>query len=304
METTQEKMTANDVIFQLLARQNEGRRDLFYESAENYLKTLSVGGKTYWRIKRLLENKPAILKEFKQLPQNVQKLLNHTEGVDENVFLNQETESLISELLLEWNNKDIYKQHNLKVRHKILFHGATGNGKTTVAKYIAKKSGLAYFEVKPDTVIDSRLGATGNNIQEIFNSINQPSILFWDEIDSIGGIRGASNNGAEVENDRMTNSILVNIEKLREDVVFIGATNRMEFLDSAFKRRFDVKHEMSAPAENEKARFAQQLIDWYKIPKESLKISDFKNLNSYSEISAALVSVARNIVLEKIKNKQ
>lgn len=65
--------------------------------------------------------------------------------------------------------------------------------------------------------------------------------MFWDEVDTIGRKRGKGNDSAAgMENERMVNSILVNIEKLSNDVIFIGATNRREVLDSAFLRRFDV----------------------------------------------------------------
>jgi len=98
----------------------------------------------------------------------------------------------------------------------------------------------------------------------------------------------------------MTNSILVNLDKLSEEVVFIAATNRKEILDSAFIRRFDVQFEVMPPIEIEKERFATQLISYYKLPIET---PDLTELKSYSDIKNRLVSIARDFVLNQIKTK-
>ena len=99
----------------------------------------------------------------------------------------------------------------------------------------------------------------------------------------------------------MVNSILVNIEKLSNDVIFIGATNRREVLDSAFLRRFDVQFELTAPNEIQKQIFSKQMVEYYKLP-ESYLSNDLSNLNSYSEIKMMLMDLARKYVLSNLKN--
>ncbi len=291
----QRKMSANDTIWHMIHAMNQDRRDLFYGAAESFT-TNTVKGKSFIKFRTLLNNKPAVFKEFKKLSENLNKLVEASNGNVDNVFVNDSVNELVEELIIEWNNKDIYASHNLKVRNKILFYGPTGNGKTTIARYIAKKSGLPFFEIKADTIIDSHIGSSGANIYTVFKELNYPCIIFWDEIDTIGIKRSNGSSAASQENDRMTNSMLINIDKMSDDVIFIGATNRYEHLDSAFVRRFDIKYELAAPSQEEKVNFCQQLIDWYNID----QIMPL-HLNSYSEISKHLADEARKIVLAKIK---
>lgn len=103
-----------------------------------------------------------------------------------------------------------------------------------------------------------------------------------------------------MENERMVNSILVNIEKLSNDVIFIGATNRRDVLDSAFLRRFDVQFELTAPNENQKKVFLKQMVEYYKLP-ESYLNNDLSLFDSYSEIKMMLMDLARKYVLTNLK---
>jgi len=295
------KITANDTIISMIHHINNDKRDLFYKSVEDYTATLSTGGNIHYRLKRLLNSKPMKLVQLDMLPKELKKLIQCSEVTDDNVFLNQETKSLIDELLLEWENRDVYKYHNLPVRNKILLHGVTGNGKTTIARHIAKLSNLPFVEINADLIIDSHVGNSGQNIFKIFNEINDPCILFWDEVDTIGRMRGkGTDSAAGMENERMVNSILVNIEKLSNDVVFIGATNRRSVLDSAFLRRFDVQFELEPPTETQKSMFAKQIVQYYKLP-DSYMNTDLLNLISYSEIKMVLMDLARKYVLSNIK---
>lgn len=296
------KITANDTIISMLANMNADKRDLFYQSAENYANTLSKSGAFYHRIKRLISEKPMKFIQLDNLPNDLKKLIQQSQITDDNVFLNEQTKSLLDELLLEWENIEVYKFHNLPVRNKILFHGTTGNGKTTIARHIAKLSNLPFVEVNADIIIDSHVGSSGQNIFKIFNQIKEPCVLFWDEVDTIGRKRGKGNDSAAgMENERMVNSILVNIEKLSNDVIFIGATNRREVLDSAFLRRFDVQFELTAPTEIQKQIFSKQMVEYYKLPESYLR-NDLSNLNSYSEIKMMLMDLARKYVLSNLKN--
>lgn len=300
METT--KITANDTIISMLANINADKRDLFYKSAEDYANTLAKGGAFYYRIKSLVSEKPMKFIQLDSLPNDLKKLIQQYQITDDNVYLNEQTKSLLDELILEWENIEVYKFHNLPVRNKILFHGTTGNGKTTVARHIAKLSNLPFVEVNADIIIDSHVGNSGQNIHKIFNQIKEPCVLFWDEVDTIGRKRGKGNDSAAgMENERMVNSILVNIEKLSNDVIFIGATNRREVLDTAFLRRFDVQFELTAPDEKQKEIFSKQMVEYYKLP-ESYLSNDLSKFESYSEIKMMLMDLARKYVLSNLKN--
>ena len=305
MEQQQEKkITANDTIVAMLHHINSDKKDLFYKAAEDYTGTLAKSGNFHYRLKRLISEKPMRFVQLDSLPNDLKKLITQSIVTDDNVFLNDATKAILDELLLEWENTEVYKFHNLGVRNKILFHGTTGNGKTTVARHIAKLANLPFVEVNSDTIIDSHVGNSGFNIHKIFNQINQPCVLFWDEVDTIGRKRGkGGDSAAGLENERMVNSILVNIEKLSNDVIFIGATNRREVLDSAFLRRFDVQFELTAPSEIEKDRFAKQMIAYYKLP-ETFLPETLTQYGSYSEIKMMFMDLARKFVLSSLKREE
>lgn len=296
----EKKMTANDAIASMINTINGDNKKDFYKIAEKYASNFAPGSSIGGVIKRTLNRRPTKLIDLDSLPYDLKKLLNHYITEEDNVYLDVPTDKLIKELLIEWSNIDVYKYHNLPIRNKILLHGPTGNGKTTIAKHIAKVSDLPFVEVSSDMVIESTLGSSGRNINKIFSQLNQPCILFWDEVDSIGRIRGAGkDSSAAIENERMVNSILVNLEKLHPEVIFIGATNRKSVLDSAFLRRFDVDFEISAPNSEQKKTFADQMIKYYKLPNEYVK--DTYHLESYSKIKMSIVDNARKYIISTLK---
>lgn len=299
--TEVKKKTANDVIISMLHHINMDKKELAYKAVEEYLPTLARSGNYYYKIRNLLEEKPARLMQLSELPMDIKKLIIQSIITEDNVFLNEQSKTLIDELILEWKNKDVYSYHNLPVRSKILFHGATGNGKTTIARHIAKLTQLPFVEVNSDAMIDSHIGLSSMNIHKVFNQINQPCVLFWDEVDTIGRKRGRGDSAAGVENERMVNSMLVNMEKLSTDVIFIGATNRREVLDSAFLRRFDVQFELPAPTDPEKHSFTKQMVEHYKLPHEFIPTS-IDTCISYSEIKLVLLEAARKYVITHLKN--
>lgn len=295
------KLSANETIALLVNAVNSDNKESFYKTVQQYQTTLSPSGEMYFRIRRLLNEKPKQFAQLSELSSEIKKLVIHKEMGDEYVFLNPIVESFINDILVEWKNADLFMFHNLGVRNKILLHGPTGNGKTTIARHIARLSGLPFIEVNADLVIDSRIGTTGTNIHNIFNHIKFPCVLFWDEVDTIGRARGRGNDSAAgMENERMLNSVLVNIEKLKNDVIFIGATNRRDVLDTAFLRRFDAQLELSNPTMDEKDLFARKLIEYYKLPLATYDTTSFSN---FSDIRLDLIEYARKHVLSEILSR-
>ncbi len=301
-EVSNKKISANDTIALMVNAMNSDSKDRFYTAVEQYQKTLAPNGEISWRIKRLLNEKPKQFTQLSELSVDIKKLVIQKDLCDECVYLNDNLKVFIDDLLTEWKNADIFKFHNLGVRNKILLHGPTGNGKTTVARHIARLIELPFIEVNSDLIIDSKLGSSGANIHNIFNKINMPCVLFWDEVDTIGRARGkGSNSSAGMENERMVNSVLVNLEKLSNDVIFIGATNRREVLDAAFLRRFDCQIEIGEPSILEKELFASQLIQYFKLPFENYNSMEFKN---FSDIKLSLIDLARKHIFAEIQSKK
>jgi len=301
-QTKEKKITYTDVIVKMIAAINNDKIGDFYAAADEFGRTLSTSGSNRFKILSAIRQKPPKMMRLDQMPSGLKSLLIQGGQREENVFLNEEVGRVIDTLLSEWKNKDVYDLHKIPVRNKILLHGPTGNGKTTIARYIASKSELPFIEINSDSVIDSKLGSTSSNIHSILNSIQEPCVLFWDEIDSIGIKRGKSDSSsASHENDRMTNSFLTNMERLADRVILIGATNRMSVLDAAFLRRFDLKLEIPAPSNLDKAKFLDQLLSYHQLP-QSLHDRSLTQLNSFSEIKEKIMEIGRGYLLSLHQN--
>lgn len=299
MQAIEKKITANSTIINLINFANTGRQDLFYKSAEEYVETLSVNGDVRGRMKRLLNEKPGKVMQLSDLPNNVKNLISISPQGNDNLFLNHAMKLFIDELSTEWKHAELFRSHNLGTRNRILLHGPTGNGKTTIAKHMAKIAGIPFVEVNCDNIVDSKVGGSAQNINILLRSIKEPCVLFWDEIDSVGKKRSVDDSSASTENSRIVNSILVNIEKMSEDTIFIAATNRMDILDPAFLRRFNSKIEVPDPSDSEKVQYINSLLEFYKLPAEVIP-SGMEKKKNLSEIKVSFIDAARQYIIKKI----
>lgn len=247
--------------------------------------------------------KVAELKPLNLQNSNLKDLISFYNYPDEELFLKESYKETYNNLILEFKNKEIFKEHNLPTTNKILLHGATGNGKTSFARKIAKDLELPFYEVNCSKLIDSKLGKSSENIHDILTKLKEPCVLFADEIDTITLKRGNSRDNAEY--DRTQNSFLINIEKLSEDVLFIGATNRLSEIDDAAKRRFDLIHEMEEPSTVNKSDYLDMLIKekGIEISEDDKKDICF-NSKSFSEVKNKTIKLMKNEVFEIIKNKE
>lgn len=305
MDQQEKKITANEAIILMVNAANQNKLSGLYNTAERYLQTLSANGDAHYRIKRLLKERPMQMQYLSELSSDIKNLIIlDGAAYDGNVYINQSMSQIISDIKIEWENKEAFHAYNLPIRNKILFHGPTGMGKSTIARHIAEEVQLPFVEIKSDIVIDSHLGGTSGHIYKIVSNIKQPCVLFWDEVDSIAQKRSSNGDNAAVfENDRMTNSLLTNLDKLSNDIIFIAATNRMEILDSAFVRRFDIIHSVDSPSEEDKGNFGRAMAEYYKLPALTEIPDKWAHHNNFSEIKGEIISLARKHVLKIISDK-
>src|SRR5215207_685260 len=132
----------------------------------------------------------------------------------------------------------------------IMLHGPPGTGKTLLAKAVAKESGAQFFSQSAAAFVEMFAGLGAARIRRLFAMAreNRPAIIFIDEIDAVGGRRGADNNG---EREQTLNQLLVEMDGFNStgDLVVIAASNLLEKLDPALLRpgRFDRQILVSPP---------------------------------------------------------
>ncbi len=146
---------------------------------------------------------------------------------------------------VDWPLKhpDVFKRLGVRPPRGILLYGAPGTGKTMLAKAVANESKANFISVKGPELLSKWVGESEKAVREVFKKARQtaPTIIFFDEIDSLAPRRGMSNDSGATE--RVVNQILTEIDGLEgmSDIVVIGATNRPDMLDTALLRpgRFD-----------------------------------------------------------------
>lgn len=145
----------------------------------------------------------------------------------------------------------------LAPRHKVLLHGPPGNGKTMLAEGLARELDIPFLAVRYAGLVESYLGQTGKNMQQIFEYAETSSCLvFMDEFDGVAIDRNDSRDVGEIR--RVTNQLLLQMDRLPASCVFVAATNAESLLDKAIRRRFDFVVEIAAPTPELKLRCASR----------------------------------------------
>ena len=127
----------------------------------------------------------------------------------------------------------------------VLLIGPPGTGKTLLARAVAGEAGVPFFSISGSEFIQMFVGVGASRVRDMFRTAkeNAPCLLFIDEIDAVGRMRGAGVGGGSDEREQTLNQILSEMDGFHpnESVIVIAATNRPDVLDSALLRpgRFD-----------------------------------------------------------------
>ena len=159
---------------------------------------------------------------------------------------------LVREMIeLPLSEPELFTRLGIDPPKGVLLYGPPGTGKTLIARAVANEVDAYFDTISGPEIVSKYKGQSEERLREAFNraSENAPAILFIDEIDSIAGAR---DDDADMEN-RVVAQLLTLLDGLenREEVVVIGATNRVDAIDPAIRRggRFDREIEIGVPDE-------------------------------------------------------
>lgn len=166
---------------------------------------------------------------------------------------NDEAKKDIMEVVEFMKNKNKYDKLGAKLPRGILLSGDPGNGKTMLAKAIAKECDAAFFQASGSEFIEVFAGLGASRVRDLFKKARKSkrAVIFIDEIDTIGGKRG--NIRSHSEGEQTLNQLLTEMDGFnshKHEILVVAATNRIDVLDEALLRpgRFDRKIMINKPS--------------------------------------------------------
>lgn len=182
---------------------------------------------------------------------------------DDRYYLSDREKSVFENIVRMKKVNERLMEMGIPYLNSALLYGESGTGKTTFGRYVAYKMGLPFCYLNFSSLVDSHMGSTSKNISKAFNYvISNPCVFMLDEIDCISIRRSdSSDGGASGEMARVTITLMQEFDKLTNDIVVIGATNRMDRIDEALLRRFSLKHEVKPLEREEKKELVYKFLD-------------------------------------------
>jgi len=186
----------------------------------------------------------------------------------------------------------------------ILLVGPPGTGKTLMARAVAGEADVPFFSISGSEFIEMFVGVGASRVRDMFKNAKKeaPSIIFVDELDSIGRVRGTGLGGGHDEREQTLNQILSEMDGFspKESVVVLAATNRPDVLDPALTRpgRFDRQITLDLPQKRARVEILKvhtrnvplaHDVDMESIAKRTVGFSgaDLKNLVNEAALLAA-----------------
>lgn len=187
----------------------------------------------------------------------------------------------------------------------VLLMGAAGTGKTLLARAVAGEAGVPFFSISGSEFVEMFVGVGASRVRDLFKMAKQaaPSIIFVDEIDAVGRVRGAGMGGGNDEREQTLNQILVEMDgfEQHEKVIIMAATNRPDVLDPALVRpgRFDRRVMVDLPDRNDREAILEvhakkkQLGEDVVLRVVAERTPGFSGADLYSIVNEAAILAAR-----------
>ena len=154
---------------------------------------------------------------------------------------------------------EVFESMDLDAAKGVLLYGPPGTGKTLLAKAVANEAESNFISIKGPELLNKFVGESEKGVREVFSKAreNAPTVIFFDEIDSVAGERGRQSGDSGV-GERMVSQLLTELDGLEEleDVVVVATTNRPDLIDSALLRPGRLDRHVHVPVPDEAARRA------------------------------------------------
>ncbi|ODR81440.1 AAA family ATPase [Haladaptatus sp. W1] len=155
---------------------------------------------------------------------------------------------------------EVFQALDMQAAKGVLMYGPPGTGKTLMAKAVANESDSNFISIKGPELLSKWVGESEKGVREVFSKAreNAPTVVFFDEIDSIATERGRDGGGGTQVSERVVSQLLTELDGLEEleDVVVIATSNRPDLIDSALLRPGRLDRHVHVPVPDEEARLA------------------------------------------------
>ncbi|CEN37077.1 AAA family ATPase [Capnocytophaga cynodegmi] len=216
----------------------------------------------------------------------------------EDIFLYEENKSALSQVIKEHKYFAELSKYGLYPDNKILFYGASGCGKTTTAKAIAKVLNKPSFVLNLSNLVNSRIGETSKNLKAVFDKAQrEKAVLFLDEFDQIGKTRTDDERDVG-EMRRLVNTIIQLFDYFPKDGVLICATNHIDFIDFALLRRFQLKLEFQLPTKERLDSYYDKILAPFP---DKMKNIDRKYNISYAEVKDYVHTQMKKAIINSLE---
>ncbi|ELZ17761.1 ATPase AAA [Haloterrigena salina JCM 13891] len=152
---------------------------------------------------------------------------------------------------------EVFDELDMQAAKGVLMYGPPGTGKTLLAKAVANEAQSNFISIKGPELLNKYVGESEKGVREVFEKAraNAPTVIFFDEIDSIAGQRGRQQSDSGV-GERVVSQLLTELDGLEEleDVVVIATTNRPDLIDKALLRPGRLDRHVHVPVPDEGAR--------------------------------------------------